>query len=101
MRKPDFTNLSKVLERKRPDRPTLFEFFLNETLYAKLAGLASPADMAAWGSEPRCGQVAKAYARNMKEEFIRESRRSYRPHGRLQCLDECQAIRGCGALIRC
>jgi uroporphyrinogen decarboxylase len=35
-RKPDFNNLLKVLHRQEPDRPTLFEFFLNDGLYAKL-----------------------------------------------------------------
>lgn len=47
MRKPDFDNLLKVLNREVPDRPTLFEFFLNHPLYNKLTGkpsgdLASP-----------------------------------------------------------
>jgi uroporphyrinogen decarboxylase len=41
MRKPDFNNLLTVLERKSPSRPTLFEFFLNEKLYAKLAGISA------------------------------------------------------------
>ena len=36
-RKPDFNNLLKVLKRQVPDRPTLFEFFLNGTLYERLA----------------------------------------------------------------
>lgn len=35
---PDFSNLANVLQRKRPDRPTLFEFFLNESLYELCAG---------------------------------------------------------------
>lgn len=35
---PCFDNLLKVLRRQVPDRPTLFEFFLNGTLYAKLSG---------------------------------------------------------------
>jgi len=38
MRKPDFKNLLDVLQLKTPDRPTLFEFFLNPGLYAHLAG---------------------------------------------------------------
>ncbi len=38
MGSPDFSNLLKVLERGKPDRPTLFEFFLNAPLYGKLAG---------------------------------------------------------------
>jgi len=36
--KPDFNNLLKVLRRQKPDRPTLFEFFLNDPLYRALAG---------------------------------------------------------------
>jgi uroporphyrinogen decarboxylase len=38
MRNPDFNNLLKVLRREKAERPTLFEFFLNEGLYQKLAG---------------------------------------------------------------
>ena len=38
MRQPNFTNLLKVLRREEPDRPTLFEFFLNKPLYDRLAG---------------------------------------------------------------
>lgn len=37
-REPDFNNLLKVLRRERPDRPTLFEFFMNTPLYTRLAG---------------------------------------------------------------
>ena len=40
MRKPNFDNLLKVLNNETPDRPTLFEFFLNQPLYCKLAGVA-------------------------------------------------------------
>ena len=40
-RKPDFNNLLKVLERGRPHRPTLFEFFLNDGLYRRLANIES------------------------------------------------------------
>lgn len=43
-REPDFNNLLTVLRRERPDRPTLFEFFLNERLYKKLAGPAYAED---------------------------------------------------------
>lgn len=32
-RQPDFSQLLKVLRREKPDRPTLFEFFLNDALY--------------------------------------------------------------------
>ena len=35
-RKPNYKNLLKVLECKEPSRPTLFEFFMNDTLYAFL-----------------------------------------------------------------
>ncbi|MDP6526662.1 MAG: uroporphyrinogen decarboxylase family protein [Kiritimatiellia bacterium] len=34
---PDFEQLLKVLRREVPDRPTLFEFFLNQPLHARLA----------------------------------------------------------------
>jgi uroporphyrinogen decarboxylase len=33
---PDFNNLLAVLHRQEPNRPTLFEFFLNTPLYARL-----------------------------------------------------------------
>lgn len=36
MRTPDFNNLLKVLNRSRPDRPTLFEFYLNARLSEKI-----------------------------------------------------------------
>lgn len=36
-RQPDFNNLLAVLRRQEPDRPTLFEFFLNDRLYRALA----------------------------------------------------------------
>ena len=46
MREPNFNNLLKVLRCEVPDRPTLFEFFLNGPLYQKLAGpeVSSKAD---------------------------------------------------------
>jgi len=42
MRQPDFSNLLKVLERKTPKRPTLFELFLNRSLYEHLTGRSTP-----------------------------------------------------------
>lgn len=48
---PDFNNLLKVLRLETPDRPTLFEFFLNPRLYRILAGDAwtpDPAPLAQW-----------------------------------------------------
>jgi uroporphyrinogen decarboxylase len=42
MRKPDFNNILKVLQRQAPDRPTLFEFFLNSPLYEHLCGEKTP-----------------------------------------------------------
>lgn len=38
MREPNFNNLIKVLNRQAPERPTLFEFFMNWPLYEKLVG---------------------------------------------------------------
>jgi uroporphyrinogen decarboxylase len=35
--KPDFNNLLAIFRREVPDRPTLFEFFLNDRLHDKLA----------------------------------------------------------------
>lgn len=39
MRMPNFSNLLAVLDRKAPSQPTLFELFLNEDLFVKLAGV--------------------------------------------------------------
>ncbi len=33
MRQPDFQNLLRVLQRREPVRPTLFEFFMNDQVY--------------------------------------------------------------------
>jgi uroporphyrinogen decarboxylase len=38
-REPDFKNLLKVLLREIPDRPTLFEFFMNWRIYNELTGI--------------------------------------------------------------
>ncbi|HEY3330551.1 MAG TPA: uroporphyrinogen decarboxylase family protein [Capsulimonadaceae bacterium] len=46
MRSPNFDNLLKVLRREAPDRPTLFEFFLNAPLYRKVSGFTGDP---AWG----------------------------------------------------
>jgi len=37
-RKPDFNNILKVLNRHCPNRPTLFEMFLNTDIYMKFSG---------------------------------------------------------------
>lgn len=37
---PNFNNLLSVLRREVPDRPTLFEFFLNDRVYERLAPLS-------------------------------------------------------------
>ena len=40
---PEFENLLRVLRREKPSRPTLFEFFLNESLHRRAApGLSVP-----------------------------------------------------------
>jgi uroporphyrinogen decarboxylase len=44
-RKPDIENLYKALRGEQPDRPVLFELFLNDPLYRRLAG-----DTRAWRS---------------------------------------------------
>ncbi len=43
MRNPDFDNIRRILDRSKPTRPTLFEFFLNQALYEKLADESMPA----------------------------------------------------------
>jgi len=48
MRKPDFRNLLKILHRQAPDRPTLFEFFLNGPFYEKLTGKTLGAEGRGW-----------------------------------------------------
>lgn len=37
MRQPNFDNLLKILKCEVPERPTLFEFFMNDVLYNRLA----------------------------------------------------------------
>ena len=45
-RTPDIENLYRVFRRESPARPTLFELFLNEPLYQRLAGRkAKPGDL--------------------------------------------------------
>ena len=39
MRRPDFSNLLSILNRKKPERATLFEFFLNEKLHEEVTGI--------------------------------------------------------------
>ena len=41
-RQPDHTQLLKVLNKQAPDRPTLFEFFLNDRLYTALNNGEAP-----------------------------------------------------------
>ncbi len=43
-RVPEFDNLLKVLARQKPDRYTLFEFFLNDELETFLTGIPTPTD---------------------------------------------------------
>jgi uroporphyrinogen decarboxylase len=45
-KKPDFDGLLKILHKGRSDRPRLFEFFLNETLYNAFADEADFKDIA-------------------------------------------------------
>lgn len=39
---PDFSQLLKVLNREAPDRPVLFEFFLDDPVYERFAGRTFP-----------------------------------------------------------
>lgn len=58
-REPDFENIKKVLECKKPDRPTLFEFFMNPNVYEYVAGKMPPAGS---DSLTQLIYMAKAYA---------------------------------------
>ena len=52
MRNPDFRNLEAVLECKEPARPTLFEFFIENTISEKLAGMPAKSGWdCAWNYE--------------------------------------------------
>lgn len=57
-REPDFENIRKVLQCKVPDRPTLFEFYMNPDIYEAVAG-PMPTD-----PDPvvQLAYMAKAYA---------------------------------------
>ena len=37
-REPDFENIRKILTCQKPNRPTLFEFFMNQAVYEEAAG---------------------------------------------------------------
>lgn len=58
-REPDFNNILKVLRREVPDRPTLFEFFMNGNVYQEAAGDPPPPEAPA---EEHLGYMARAYA---------------------------------------
>ena len=59
MRQPNFDELRRVLDRREATRPTLFEFFLNDKLYAHLLGRAQMPT----GRDPeRLGQLIRAFA---------------------------------------
>lgn len=57
-REPDFENMRRVLQCQVPERPTLFEFFMNGDVYQEAAGM--------WPTDPdpvvQLAYMAKAYA---------------------------------------
>ena len=57
-RKPDINQLYKVLRREAPDRPTLFELFLNAKLYEHFTGEKEPG----WGVPEATRYLCRAYA---------------------------------------
>jgi uroporphyrinogen decarboxylase len=57
-RRPDFSNLAAVLERRAPGRPTLFEYFLNERLYTRFSGIE---ERAASGHYAASARLARAF----------------------------------------
>jgi uroporphyrinogen decarboxylase len=57
-RRPDFKNLAAILERRAPERPTLFEYFLNDRLYTRFSGIVAPDPSDLYASAAR---LAKAF----------------------------------------
>lgn len=52
MREPDFNNILKVLRRETPDRPTLFEFYINNKVSEILSGMSCHSEWdSAWNYE--------------------------------------------------
>jgi uroporphyrinogen decarboxylase len=60
MRAPDFANILRILNRQKPSRPTLFEFFLNPRLYGRMLGRK---EIGSWGSVEHSRSVVAAYPR--------------------------------------
>jgi len=63
MRKPDYTQFLKVLNKEVPDRPTLFEFFMNDQLYDVLndGKVFDKGDGYDWGRKRIAAFVAAGY----------------------------------------
>lgn len=57
-REPNFENILKVLRREKPDRPTLFEFFMNGNVYREAVGPGPQGDSLLEST----AYMAKAYA---------------------------------------
>jgi uroporphyrinogen decarboxylase len=57
---PSFDNLLTVLRREKPSRPTLFEFFLNDRLYQRLAPQSVAERLEQYSRQK---QVMRAYLR--------------------------------------
>ena len=62
-REPNFDNLLKVLQRKEPERPTLFEFYLDNEISEKLTGqnMITRRCMRPISGFPLCGSRAERY----------------------------------------
>jgi len=69
MRKPDYTQILKVLNKQVPDRPTLFEFFLNGPLHEAITGLPH----GEWGSMEYTLTAMKAFEKAGYDYITAES----------------------------
>ena len=79
-RDPDFAQFMKVLRREPTDRPTLFEFYLNPSLYEQLAGRPAPTNPGAAGGHgggEHTGTPGRTSARDREERLA-----GYRKLGR-------------------
>jgi uroporphyrinogen decarboxylase len=81
---PDFSNLLAVLRKEPPGRPTVFEFFLNDRLYQRLAPIDEMEVEAPYAAQRQViaafRRVGYDYATILVPGFCFPSERSYEHH---------------------
>ena len=77
-REPDFVQIVRVLRGEVPERPTLFEFFLNGPLYELLAGEPRPQpESESIGRQPRAASASATRADKERLTFLSDLGRWY------------------------